>query len=313
VVRSDFRSTALWNPNVITDANGTATVPVTFPESLTTWRATARAASAGADFGMASSTTRTNLPLLVRLQAPRFFVVGDRSTVSAVVNNNTDLAITVTPSLDVEGLTAERTSAPITVPAHGDARADWTVTAERPGNAKIRVSARGTQLGDAMERTFLVYEHGIDKLIARSGKLRGSEALVRLELPRERRSTELTVQIAPSLAVTMLDALPYLLDFPYGCTEQTMSRFLPAAIVAQTLRQRGLDPDARLPKKQLDAVTAAGMARLYDMQHPSGAWGWWHEGPDDDFMTAYVVWGFAIARDGGLRVDQAASTAPRNG
>jgi len=44
----------------------------------------------------------------------------------------------------------------------------------------------------------------------------------------------MTVQIAPSLAVTMLDAIPYLIDYPYGCTEQTMSRFLPAAIVAKT-------------------------------------------------------------------------------
>jgi len=304
-VRSDFRSTAFWKPDVVTGADGTATVQVKFPESLTTWRATARAATTGADFGMTSTTARTNLPLLVRLQAPRFFVVGDRSTVSAVVNNNTGEAITVTPSLEVEGLTAEPASTPIVVPAHGDARADWTVTAERAGNAKIRVSARGTRFGDAMERTFVVYEHGIDKLIARSGKLRGSEALVRLELPRERRSTELTVQVTPSIAVTMLDALPYLVEFPYGCTEQTMSRFLPAAIVARTLRQRGLDPDARLPQKQLGAVTAAGMARLYDMQHDSGAWGWWHEGPDDAFMTAYVVWGFALARDGGLPVDTA--------
>lgn len=302
-VRSDFRSTALWKPDVITDKSGTATVRVKFPEALTTWRATARAASATSQFGMASSTSRTNMPLIVRLQGPRFFVAGDRVMVSAVMNNNTDEPLSVTPALEVEGVTlADATRAPMNVPAHAEARMDWWVAAEKQGPAKLRVSARSSKYGDAMERTFTVYEHGIDKLIARSGKLRGGEAIVKLELPRERRATDLTVQIAPSLAVTMLDALPYLLEYPYGCTEQTMSRFLPAAMVARTVRKLGLDPDARLPKKRLQDVTNAGMARLYDFQHGDGGWGWWKEGDSDDFMTAYVVWGFAIARDGGLDV-----------
>ena len=301
-VRSDFRSTAFWKPDVITDASGTATVKVKYPEALTTWRATARAATAGAQFGMASSTARTSMPLLVRLQGPRFFVAGDRVTVSAVINNNTDQPQTVNASLDAKGLGGSHAVIPVTVPPHSEGRADWTVTADIPGRARLTVTARNAQLGDAMERDFTVYEHGIDKLIARSGKLRGDEAVIRLDLPRERRATDLVVQVAPSIAVTMLDALPYLIDFPYGCTEQTMSRFLPAAIVARTIEKLGLGR-ARIAGKDLDAVTAAGIARLYDMQHESGAWGWWKEGEDDAFMTAYVVWGFAIARDGGLKID----------
>lgn len=305
-VRSDFRSTALWKPDVVTGANGTATLKVKYPEALTTWRATARAVSSGSDFGMASSTSRTNLPLMVRLQSPRFFVTGDQATVSAVINNNTDAAMTVTPSLEVEGLAMrDKRAVAIDVAAHGEGRADWTVVAEKAGEAKLRVSGRSSSHADAMEKAFVVYEHGIDKLIARGGKLRGDEALIRLELPRERRATDLTVQIAPSLAVTMLDALPYLIEYPYGCTEQTMSRFLPAAIVARTIEKLGLGR-ARLAGKDLDAVTAKGMARLYDMQHGDGGWGWWKEGDSDDFMTAYVVWGFAIARDGGLNVNASA-------
>ena len=303
-VRSDFRNTALWKPDLVTDKSGTASVKVKFPESLTTWRATARAASRGAEFGMGTATSRTNLPLIVRLQAPRFFVAGDRVVVSAVINNNTAEAMTVTPSLDVEGLALERGGqaiSPVRVEPHSEARADWTVVAEKPGPAKLRVTARGTAYADAMERTFTVYDHGIDKLIAQSGKLRGSEALVRLDLPRERRGTDLVVQVAPSLAVAMLDALPYLIEYPYGCTEQTMSRFLPAAIVARTLQQLGLDPK-RVDDKKLRDVTAKGMARLYDFQHSDGGWGWWKEGSSDDFMTAYVVWGFSVAREGGLSV-----------
>jgi hypothetical protein len=293
-VRSDFRSTAFWKPDVITDANGTATVKVQFPEALTTWRATARAATMGSAFGMASSTARTNLPLLVRLQAPRFFVAGDRVTVSAVINNNTDQPMTVTPELYAEGVSGGEASAPLVVPPHGDARADWVVVADKAGPAKLRVTARGAQLGDSMEKTFVVYEHGIDKLVARSGKMRGDETLVRLELPAQRRATDLVVRVQPSLAAALLDALPYLLEFPYGCTEQTMSRFLPAAVLAKTTGKKPAN---------LDAVINAGLQRLYATQHGSGAWGWFEEGPDDEWMTAYVVWGLSIARDAGVKVD----------
>jgi alpha-2-macroglobulin len=294
-VRSDFRSTAFWKPDIVTDAGGTATVTVKMPEALTTWRATARAATRGAEFGLGTDTSRTNLPLIVRLQAPRFFVAGDRTTVSAVLNNNTDQPLTVTPSIEVKGLTLrDAAHAAITVPAHAEARADWNVSADVAGPATIRVTGRGASHGDAMEKTFLVFEHGIDKLIARSGKTRTGEVTIRLDLPSARRATDLTVSVVPTLADSMIAALPYLLAFPYGCTEQTMSRFLPAAVVAKTGLATGV--------KNLDEITRAGMARLYDMQHEDGSWGWWKESPADDFMTAYVLWGFSIARDAGLSV-----------
>jgi uncharacterized protein YfaS (alpha-2-macroglobulin family) len=328
-VRSDFRSTALWKPDVITGPDGNATVTVDYPEALTTWRATARAVTADSQFGMATATSRTNLPLMVRLEGPRFFVAGDRAVISAVINNNSDEAMRVKPSIEVEGvrISDPAQSPEVDVPAHGESRADWTVIAEQAGTAKLRVTGRTATRGDAMEKSFTVYEHGIDKLIARSGKLRSDEAIVKLDLPHERRGTNLTVQMAPTLAVTMLDALPYLLDYPYGCTEQTMSRFLPAAIIARTLAKNGLSPNdieghlfggveqehagvthpkGSKPLARLDAITTSSMARLYDFQHSDGGWGWWKEGQSDDFMTAYIVWGFSIAKEGELPVNAAA-------
>src|SRR6185295_6707275 len=89
-VRSDFRSTILWQPDLKTGDDGRATVKVKYPDSLTTWSATARVVSTGNQFGIGSGSTRTKQPLIIRLQAPRFFVVGDQVTVSAVINNNTD-------------------------------------------------------------------------------------------------------------------------------------------------------------------------------------------------------------------------------
>jgi uncharacterized protein YfaS (alpha-2-macroglobulin family) len=133
------------------------------------------------------------------------------------------------------------------------------------------------------------------------------------------------VQVTPSLAVTLLDALPYLINYPYGCTEQTLSRFLPSVITAKTLGDLGvtsedvlgrafggiegrrggaLPPNAGEPQDlaKLDDMTRAGLDRLYDFQHPDGGWGWWKEGDSDHWMTAYVVWGLTLAKQAGLDV-----------
>jgi uncharacterized protein YfaS (alpha-2-macroglobulin family) len=359
VVRSDFRSTILWRPDVVTDKHGKARVKVTYPDSLTGWKATARFVTRGNQFGVADTATRTKNPLIVRLQAPRFFVVGDTVVISAVINNNTSSNLTVGANLEVEGLKIEGfipetpngksvkrngfliTPYPMSlpkvgvggvqIPANSEKRVDWLATVEKAGAVKIRTIVRQNNgaLADAMEKKYIAHEHGIEKFVNKAGKVRGKDVTVNLNIPKERKkdSTTLTVQIAPSMAVTMLDALPYLIDYPYGCTEQTLSRFLPAAITAKTLRDLGLKPEdvmgrafggieqAHVDKTQpkgkrdlakLDAITKQSLDRLYDFQHADGGWGWWKQGESDHFMTAYVIWGFALAKQAGIEVSDSA-------
>jgi uncharacterized protein YfaS (alpha-2-macroglobulin family) len=354
VVRSDFRSTVFWQPDIVTDQNGKATVKVKYPDSLTSWKATARAVTAVNQFGIADATTRTRQPLIVRLEAPRFFVGGDTVTISAVVNNNTGEPMEVRAALDASGIsvgqasrlspseknlgTLESGATPdlrLKIAANSEARVDWMAHVERPGEVKLKVTARGGQYADAMEKTFIAYEHGIEKFISKSGKARlvaskqsgdgGNDVTVNLVLPHNRKpdSTTLTVQVTPSMAVTMLDALPYLINYPYGCTEQTMSRFLPTVITAKTLRDVGLQPEDVMGRvfggietnsaaathpngkknlEDMDKMTKAGLERLYDFQHSDGGWGWWKEGDSDHWMTAYVVWGLSLARDAGVEI-----------
>ena len=337
-VRSDFRSTILWQPSVKTGRDGKATVQIQFADSLTQWRATARAVSKNNQFGIDTAKVRTQNPLIVRLQAPRFFVVGDQLTLSAIINNNTSKEMIVRPSLDAQGLIVlghiDRSGKPVKgdigptkVPAHGERRVDWLVSVAQPGHAKIRVSAKSAQQGDAMEKSFIIHEHGIEKFLAASGKMRGKDISAYLHIPEKRKkdSTRLSVQVTPSLAVTMLDALPYLIDYPYGCTEQTLSRFLPAVIVTKTLMDQGLKPGSIHDKifggietqhtgkthpkgkkslAELDAMTRSGLDRLYDFQHSDGGWSWWKKGDSDHFMTAYVLWGLSLARQSGIDVDR---------
>ncbi|MGP0565267.1 MULTISPECIES: alpha-2-macroglobulin family protein [unclassified Nitrospina] len=335
-VRSDFRTTVFWQPNVHTGKDGKAMVKVTFPDSLTEWRATARVVDRSNRFGIAKGHTRTQNPLIVRLQAPRFFVAGDEVVLSAIINNNTDAPMDVAPGIQAAGgvrlvkrlthTTTDKTRLNlVSVPARGEVRVDWLGVVEKPGDVKIQVLARTPKLSDAMEKRFVVHEHGIEKFLAKSGKVRGEAVSIRLDIPAERKldTTQLTVQVSPSIAVTLLDSLPYLIDFPYGCTEQTLSRFLPTVIVGKTLRDLGVDevdvmnrvfggidpqhtgkthPKGKQNLKKLKAMVQAGLDRLYDFQHSDGGWSWWKKGDSDPFMSAYVLWGLGLAREAGVEV-----------
>lgn len=331
-VRQDFRSTAYWQPSIVTDASGKATVKVKFPDSLTTWRATARTISRNTDVGNITHETKTNKDVMVRLQAPRFFTERDAVIISANVHNYTEKVQKIKVTIAAKGLKIN--DAPelwVEVPAHGEQRVDWAALAVQQGEAEITVAAQATDDADAMVKTYPVIPHGIEKFIAKAVVNRNPQAGESvsefvLDIPRERikESTSLNILLSPSLAAAMLDALPYLADFPYGCVEQTMSRFLPAVIVKKTLKDLGLSEkdidnyinqvlipreDPKHPQRKeeltvnkLDVITKAGLERLYDFQHSDGGWGWWKEGMSDRFMTAYVVWGMSTARDAGLNV-----------
>ena len=78
-VRSAFADTAFWAPEVETDASGKATVSVTWPDNLTTWRMDARAVTQDTRVGQATLDLISTRLLLVRPQTPRFFVAGRRA------------------------------------------------------------------------------------------------------------------------------------------------------------------------------------------------------------------------------------------
>ncbi|MEM7309929.1 MAG: MG2 domain-containing protein [Planctomycetota bacterium] len=329
-VRTDFRKTAAWEAALVLDEAGRAEVEVRFPQSTTRWTALVRASDTGARFGYGSGETVTRQPLIARLQAPRFLQVGDEVTVSANLNNNTGATLPVHALLEADGveilgrlqdgeLMQPETGALAVAPA-AQVRVDWVVRVTRPGSAALRLKAASPEHSDGMALTLPVYEYGIEAFVARAGKMTGDELRLTLDLPAARRAgtSTLAVQLTPSLAVTMLDALPYLVDYPYGCTEQTMSRFLPAVVVAGTLRELGLSPEDALgrvfggiepgragepgPIDALDEVVAQGLARLYDFQHGDGGWSWWKTGDSDHWMSAYVVWGLTLAQEAGVEV-----------
>ncbi|MCC7495559.1 MAG: hypothetical protein IT204_24630 [Fimbriimonadaceae bacterium] len=310
-IREFFPDTILWQPTVTTGADGKATVTVEVPDSLTTWRATARAITADTIVGQQVERVVSTKDLIVRLQAPRFFTQLDETTISLVVTNKTSQQQQVAVGLQIEGL--ELVGNPtdsVVLPPNGQARVDRVVKAVTPGRATITATARGADDSDGVKLTFPVLPHGAEKFAAAAGRV-GAEgtAQATLNLPAARRedATKLTVTVSPTLLASLLDALPYLIEYPYGCVEQTTSKFLPAVMVARVLDYTGQPAAGGKPKQvpdwwqgrgldELPEMVRTGIERLGGMQNPDGGYGWFGGMRSDPWMTAYVTQGLLQAR-----------------
>lgn len=317
-VRTDFRDSILWIPHVVTDADGTARVNIMFPDSLTTWQIEAVGIDEKQRVGESSTTTLVQKSLSVRLALPRFLVERDTATISAIARNDSDDTKAVTLRLEASGdvswddKAGEKLTTSFTLSPRSEKRIDRLVKAQQACSAIFRAAVWSSDDSDACETTIPVIIHGMDKSLFRVGSTTdvstGSRYVVRssgrvvitdeIVVPAERvkESSLLRLQISPSLAVQLRQALPYLVDYPYGCVEQTMSRFLPAAIVAKTYQDLGIPHDEFLEKKLPDVIRS-GIERLRDFQRPDGSWGWWKSSPADDYMTAHVMFGLSLARE----------------
>jgi len=349
-VRSNFADTAAWVTAVTTDEQGTATVEVDMPENLTTWKTKVWTLSQGTRVGQGDTEVTTYKDLIVRLQAPRFFTQKDEVVLSANVHNYLKTTKQVTVKLDLPGDTlsligtkAGEKPVPtqvITLAAGGEQRVDWRVQVIKPGEALVRMSATTDEESDATEQKFPVYIHGMLKTESFSGAIRPAEqsASLAFNIPAERLPDQTRVEIrySPTLAGAMVDALPYLVDYPYGCTEQTLNRFLPTVITQRVLLNMGLDlkdiqkkrtnlnaqeigddqkraedwkrnnppnpHEVRNPVFDIDTVVAMskeGVNRLTGMQNADGGWGWFSGVGEMSWphTTALVVHGLQIARE----------------
>ena len=297
-VRKAFPDTAYWAPDVRTDAQGHARVTMTFPDSLTTWRATVRAVTVDSEAGSQINRVIVRKNVIVRMGTPRFMRKGDEITIPVIAHNYLDTAKQMQLQLEVHGLDAVAgSSQTVTVPSKGDGVALWRLKASQIGTAKLLAKALTNEESDALEVTFPVEPSGVPVTVGENGAIAqqsgSAQALVSFPANTDTAAHGIHVEVSPSIAGSIFPALAYLTSYPYGCTEQTMSSFLPNVIVAETLKK--LNVTGRVDENDLKAKVQAGLDRLKDYQHDDGGWGWWKEDASRVFMTAYVVSGLGEA------------------
>ena len=384
-VRKEFADTAYWNAALKTDENGKAKFKVEMPENLTGWKIKTWAMGHGTRVGEGEAGVVTRKNLILRMQAPRFFVEKDEVVLSANIHNYLDTDKKVQAVLELDGTEIVPMEGPITIaagkeaphqrvasildqckklglnelsmvsaddgdkivvkatrsvtiPAGGEARVDWRVKVVAEGEAVVRMKALTNEESDAMQMRFPVYVHGMDKMVSFSGAIRPEATTDKFTftVPEERREeqTRFVLQYSPTLAGAMVDALPYLVEYPHGCTEQTLNRFVPTVITQKILLDMGLDleeirrkqtnlntqelgePAERAKQWQrwdrnpvfdretVDDMVKKGVRRLTAMQLSDGGWGWFSGYGERSYphTTATVVHGLQQAKTNDIAI-----------
>ncbi|CAH2032200.1 MG2 domain-containing protein [Trichlorobacter ammonificans] len=305
-VRKLFKDTAAWFPLLATNDHGVVSAEAELPDNLTRWRATAVGHTADSFFGSAQASFISRLPFMARLAVPRFMLAGDRLEIPGILNDAAAQEQQVQGRFTATGLTLlGETGFTGTLPANGALKKEVLVAAEKAGPATLQLSALGSEGKDSMEVEFPVLPRSLKREQATAISLASGRQQAELLLPgpAEPESGILRISFAPAIAGNLVPALSRLISFPYGCTEQTIARFVPAAYAMNLLK----DDSERFPasiKEKLPVIISQGLKQLAEMQQEDGGWGWWKNGSSDRYLTALVMQGLAKAMAAGVVPEQ---------
>ncbi len=297
VIRSNFQDTAYWSPSIVTDANGRATVSFDWPDNLTTWRADGLAVTRDTSLGVARATALVTKDFLVRLETPRFLRAGDSSQIVGIAQGMPDRS-NVTMRLDTGALGLGTLDRALQLDQYRSADTSWPVTAPGTGDVSLTLFGSDGARTDAVRQDLPLLAGTAAEHERNAGTL-PNDASLAVAVPSGYLGGDVTLTLTPSVVAGLVQNLRLLDVYPYYCTEQTMSAALPAIYVDRVLKAAGLRAPSDVSTPQ---IVANAIARLEQLQHDDGSWGWWETDPGHPFMTAYAMYGLAQMRAGGYAV-----------
>ncbi len=249
-LRTNFSETAFWKPQLLTGADGSVAIEFEAPDSVTSWNVWVHAVTKDLLAGSTSREARTVKDLMVRPYMSRFLREGDRAELKVVVNNagEKDLAGDVTLDIiDPEtnqsllmafGLEGGTASKKFSVKPGGGTNVVFPVFAPpRVGMVAFKVVAKSGSISDGEQRPLPLLPGRMHLSQSRFVSLKDQDRreLVFQELKAggdpSLLNEQMVVTVDTQLFYSVLSALPYLVNYPYECTEQTLNRFLSTGIL----------------------------------------------------------------------------------
>nr|WP_246180086.1 alpha-2-macroglobulin [Microvirga thermotolerans] len=260
--------------------------------------------------GSASSDVIVRDPVVLAGTLPRFLAVGDRSRLLLQLDNVEGAAGDYTVDLDIGGpvlVPADALRATVRLAEKAKGSVTVPVTAGGQGPATVDVTLRGPGIGELTQRFALAIQPGTGALTRRSVQNLSPGASVTLS--RDLVSDILAGSGAVSVSVSPLASLdvPGLLQaldrYPYGCTEQIVSRALPLLYVNKLAEEERLSLDEKADERVRTAIE-----RILARQDSNGSFGLWGVGGEDIWLDAYAMDFLTRARERGFAVPQVAFT-----
>ena len=243
-IRQNFNETAFFYPNLITNAEGEILLSFTMPESLTRWNFMGLAHTKDLKVGQITKNIITQKELMVMPNLPRFFRENDKISVSTKINNVSEVVISGNARIeffDPETLTSLNDKfigsttnvIAFNVDKNNNVSVSWNVSIPEGISAVgVRIVAEGKNHSDGEERILPVLTNSIfvTESLPLPVRKAGTTKFTMNRLKDSRASSTLrnhnyTLEFTANPAWYAVQALPYLMEYPYECAEQTFSRF----------------------------------------------------------------------------------------
>jgi len=277
---------------VRTNSSGEASVTIQVPDNLTRYRIMVVAVdSAGNRFGSAESNITARLPLMVRPSAPRFLNFGDSFELPIVLQNQTDepmrveVAIQVA-NINVEGVPGQR----VTVSANDRIEVRFPVSTNAAGTARFQMAAVSGAYTDAATIDLPVYTPATTEAFATYGVIDEGVIAQPVTQPTDVFSQfgGLEIQTSSTSLQALTDAMIYLVNYPYECSEQMASRILGVAGLRDVLT--AFEAEGLPTSEEMNAAVERDLARLEALQNYDGGFPIWRHGQESiPFYTIHVL------------------------
>ena len=253
-VRKNLQETAFFQPQLKTDADGNIRIEFTMPEALTEWKFMALAHTKDMQVGQLSGSIKTQKDLMVQPGLPRFFRQGDDMVIATKIANLSKGSLTGTAHLEiVDAATGKAlntqfrlTSADValSVKEGQSTSATWTIHIPQSGYepVAVRITASAGAFTDGEENILpvltnrtLVTETMPLWINGSGSKTFNFEKLAKSGDSKTLSQYGLTLEYTPNPAWYAVQALPYLMEYPYECAEQTFNRYYANALASHII------------------------------------------------------------------------------
>jgi uncharacterized protein YfaS (alpha-2-macroglobulin family) len=289
-VRDNLADTAYWNPVVKTDSKGKASLTFKLPDNLTTWVIAGISATNDTKIGQTQTEIKATKPIIIRPILPSLLRVDDKNDFSALVFNNSGQDLSMKTELNFpDGEILEQNDKAFEVKNGESKQVFWKVQPKKAQtSSKITFATyveNDTNRGDRVAQELPILNFGYMEKSAQTGDKAKEFVLNQANPDTDLNLSKIDLQLSPTLVGTLPKSMEYLIGYPYGCVEQTTSRFVPAVIA---LENKDLFSSA-LKDYDQDKLLEKGVDRLADLQQYDGGWAFWYNGKSDPFISAYVV------------------------
>jgi uncharacterized protein YfaS (alpha-2-macroglobulin family) len=302
--REKFIATAFYKADIYTDKNGKASVRFQLPDNLTKFRIMAAALTKESQFGSADSTLIVNRPFMITPSIPRFARVGDAFRAGVVLHNRTPRKENAYVECTVSGLKqTDVKRKEIALLPNSSKEVLFQFNAQDTGKVVFEFNARMGAEADAIRLGIPIVLPPLFEAVATFSSTSDSvtEAIV---VPSQilEGMGGLQITLSPTVIAGLDRGIDFLMDYPYYCLEQLMSKVLPLIVGEKLINEFEL---ANVKGQILRDTVQAVLNSVPAYQQPNGGFVYFKETHYPcPYLSAYTMYVLHRAQTAGYKVDK---------